>query len=113
MINARRKIILSDYFFLRYTLSEKGGAMGEATLGRRLALAREKLGLSQMEVAERTGLKVQNISRIETTVRQHVRSDTLVRLAQALECSTDYLLGLSDEPTPKKRPRPRTTAPVS
>jgi transcriptional regulator with XRE-family HTH domain len=61
--------------------------------------------MSQQDVAERTGLKVQNISRLETDHRAHVRSDTLRRLAEALDCSTDYLVGLTDELQPPKRRR--------
>jgi transcriptional regulator with XRE-family HTH domain len=87
--------------------------MGEETLGQRLALTRGRRGLSQPDVAKLTGLKVQNISRLETEAREHVRSDTLIRLAQALAVSTDYLLGLSDTPTPPtKRPRSHKAAPV-
>ena len=83
------------------------------SLGDRLAQVRGVRRMSQQEVAARTGLKVQNISRIETDQREHVRSDTLRRLAEALDCSTDYLVGLTDDPTPpKKRPRPRKAAPV-
>jgi transcriptional regulator with XRE-family HTH domain len=83
------------------------------SLGDRLARMRGCRGMSQRELAERTGLKVQHISRIETDQREHVRSDTLRRLAEALHCSTDYLVGMVDTPTPpRKRPRPRTTAPV-
>src|SRR4051812_48616154 len=72
--------------------------MAEETFGARLALTRSIRGLSQPDLAKLTGLKVQNISRLETAAREHVRSDTLVRLAQALGVSADYLLGLSDHP---------------
>jgi len=68
--------------------------------------------MSQQMLAQRTGLKVQNISRMETDQRVHVRSDTLRRLADALGCTSDYLLGLTDDPTPPKRPRFRTPTPV-
>ena len=68
--------------------------MGEETLGQRLVSIREKRGLSQVEVAKLTGLKVQNISRLETETRKHVRSDTLFRLALVLECSADELIGI-------------------
>jgi transcriptional regulator with XRE-family HTH domain len=61
--------------------------------------------MSQQDLAELTGLKVQNISRLETEQREHVRSDTLRRLAEALDCSTDYLVGLTDDPQPPKRRR--------
>ena len=83
------------------------------SLGDRLARMRAWREMSQRELAERTGLKVQHISRIETDQRGHVRSDTLRRLAEALGCSTDYLVGMVEEPVPpRKRPRPRKAAPV-
>jgi DNA-binding Xre family transcriptional regulator len=85
----------------------------DQTLGGRLHYAREACNMSQQELAERSGLRFQNISRLETDRREHVRSDTLRRLAEALGCSTDYLVGLTDNPTPPKRPRSRTAAPVS
>jgi transcriptional regulator with XRE-family HTH domain len=84
-----------------------------ASLGERLAQVRAVRRMSQQRLAQRTGLKIQNISRIETDQREHVRSDTLRRLAEALGCTSDYLIGLTEDPTPpRKRPRPRTTAPV-
>jgi len=83
------------------------------SLGKRLARVREFRHLSQPALAKRTGLKVQNISRIETGQREHVRSDTLCRLAEALHCSTDYLVGRSDEiEPPTKRSRPGKAARV-
>ena len=75
------------------------------SLGDRLARIRGFRRLSQQELADRTGLKVQNISRIETDQREHVRSDTLRRIAEALDCSTDYLVGLTDDPQPPRRRR--------
>jgi transcriptional regulator with XRE-family HTH domain len=74
-----------------------------SSLGARLTYVREVRGLSQQDLAQRTGLKVQNISRLETGHRVHVRSDTLLRLAEALRCSADYLIGLTDDPTPRRR----------
>lgn len=79
-----------------------------ASLGDRLARIRGFRRMSQQDLADRTGLKVQNISRIETEQREHVRSDTLRRLAEALDCSTDYLVGLTDDPQPVKRRRRKT-----
>jgi transcriptional regulator with XRE-family HTH domain len=76
-----------------------------ASLGDRLARIRGFRRMSQQDLAERTGLKVQNISRLETDQRAHVRSDTLRRLAEALDCSTDYLVGLTDDPQPPRRRR--------
>jgi transcriptional regulator with XRE-family HTH domain len=96
------------FFYPLYFL-EKGGAT-MSSLGDRLARMRGFRRMSQQDLAERTGLKVQNISRIETDQREHVRSDTLRRLAEALECSTDYLVGLTDDPTPPQRPRRKRPA---
>jgi transcriptional regulator with XRE-family HTH domain len=76
-----------------------------ATLGDRLARIRGFRRLTQAEVAKRSGLKVQHISRLEQDHRTHVRSDILLRLAEALDCSADYLLGLTDDPQPRKQPR--------
>lgn len=76
------------------------------TLGKRLATIRAKRGLSQPDLAKLTGLRAQNICRMETEVRgSQVRSDTLKVLAQALDCSTDYLLGLTEDPAPARRRR--------
>jgi transcriptional regulator with XRE-family HTH domain len=82
------------------------------SLGDRLARVRGIRRMSQQSLAQRSGLKVQNISRLETDQREHVRSDTLRRLAEALGCSADYLVGLTEDPTPPKRSRSRTGAPV-
>jgi transcriptional regulator with XRE-family HTH domain len=82
-----------------------------SSLGDRLARMRGVRRMSQQDLAARTGLKVQNISRLETAKRKHVRSDTLVRFAEALECTTDYLLGRTDDPRPPRRQR-RTAEPV-
>jgi transcriptional regulator with XRE-family HTH domain len=70
------------------------------TLGERLRTARERQGLSQQEVAKSAHITQQALSRYESGARQHVRSDVLIRLADALGCSTDYLLGRVDNPTP-------------
>lgn len=75
----------------------------EDTFGKRLARIRGYKRFSQQDIANVTGIRVQNISRFETDERYRVRSDTLIKLAQALECSTDYLLGLTDDPTPARQ----------
>jgi transcriptional regulator with XRE-family HTH domain len=52
-------------------------------------------GMTQGELAQATGLYETQISRLE--VSSHDPSVyTLVRLCRALDCSADYLLGLSD-----------------
>lgn len=75
----------------------------EETFGDRLARIRGYKRFSQQDIANVTGIRVQNISRFETDERCRVRSDTLIKLAIALECSADYLLGLTDDPTPARQ----------
>lgn len=59
---------------------------------RRLRAAREKRDLSQEELATRTGLQPSAISHFETGSRKP-SFDNLRRLADALDVTTDYLLG--------------------
>jgi transcriptional regulator with XRE-family HTH domain len=86
--------------------------MNMDVLGTRLRERREQEGLSQAEVSRRTGIIQRDVSLLERGKKQALWADTLRRLAETLRCSTDYLCGLTDDPTPRKRPRPRTAAPV-
>jgi transcriptional regulator with XRE-family HTH domain len=63
----------------------------------RLKAARELRGLSQEQVAERSGLQPSAISHFETGSRKP-SFDNLKRLADALRVSTDYLLGRTAHP---------------
>ena len=58
----------------------------------RLRRAREKRGLSQGDLANRASLQASAISHFETGTRKP-SFDNLRRLADALEVTTDYLLG--------------------
>ena len=78
----------------------------------RVIAARGTHGWTRRELAKRAGLHEQHLAKVERGNRQHVEADTIVALADALNVSTDYLLGRTDTPTPPKRPRPRTAAPV-
>lgn len=53
---------------------------------------RERLGLRQAEVARRCGLQASAISHFERE-RRVPDAYNLCRLAEALKCSTDWLLG--------------------
>jgi transcriptional regulator with XRE-family HTH domain len=82
------------------------------TLAERVRRQRMALGLTQTELAGQTGIPIPNLSRIEHG-RQSIYIERLVDLAGALQVSTDYLLGRTDDPAPpQKRPRPRKAAPV-
>ena len=64
--------------------------------GKRLRLAREQRGMTQEDLATKSGVPAVMISHFETGVRQNASADTLVKLADALHVTVDYLLGRSD-----------------
>ena len=64
----------------------------------RLRAARETRGLSQAELAEKAHLQASAISHFETGTRKP-SFDNLRRLADALDATTDYLLGRTSELT--------------
>ena len=72
-----------------------------ATLGVRLASARRMRGMTQTELAVALGDRYSQsmISQVETG-RSILLLDGLINAAQELHVSTDYLLGLTDDPTP-------------
>lgn len=61
-----------------------------------IKLERLKRGLTQQQLAERTDLTYQDISRYETG-RVNPTLDRLCRLADALNVTTDRLLGRDDK----------------
>jgi transcriptional regulator with XRE-family HTH domain len=66
-------------------------------LGDRLHMARRKRRMSQTKLAELTGISNANISHIETGQRTNITIETLLKLANALSVSVDYLLGLKED----------------
>jgi len=79
----------------------------------RVITARDKHGWTRRELAKRAGLHEQHLAKVERGNRHRIEAETVIKLAQALHCSTDYLLGLVEDPAPpRKRPRPRKAAPV-
>lgn len=62
----------------------------------RIRTRRVELGLTQAELATAVHVSQKQISNWETGT--HPTSGYFIRLAKALECSADYLLGLSDDP---------------
>jgi|RhiMetdeSRZDD1v2_1073273.scaffolds.fasta_scaffold3049447_1 transcriptional regulator with XRE-family HTH domain len=86
------------------------------TFGERVAQLRDERGWTQKELAERTGVQYETINRIENGKHTAPRVHVLVALARALGTTTDYLCGMYESAAahpPKKRSRPRKTAPVS
>ncbi len=70
-----------------------------AVFAERLRDARERLrGLTQTQLAEKTGLPATSISHFENPEGTRKPSfDNLRRLANALDVTTDYLLGRSND----------------
>lgn len=66
-------------------------------IGDRLRLARKLRGWQQDDLANKTGLKQGMISAFETG-RQFPYGMILIKIALALNVSTDYIYGLSDTP---------------
>ena len=64
----------------------------------RLKAARDFRNLKQAELAEKAKLPASSVAHFEAGARKP-SFDTLRRLANALEVTTDYLLGRVDEPT--------------
>src|SRR5215470_6968550 len=81
-------------------------------LGQRVKLTREARGWTRRELAKQAGLHEMHLAKVEREGRPRIEGDTILKLAQALGCTTDYLMGRTDDPRPPKRPRPRTPTPV-
>lgn len=62
--------------------------------GQRVTELRERYGWTRRELAKRSGLHEQHLLKIEQELRKRIEGDTIIRLARALGCSADYLLGL-------------------
>ena len=71
----------------------------------RLKEARKLRGLEQAELAAKAELPPTSISHFEGGARKP-SFDTLRKLAQALDVTTDYLLGRVDQPTIGQAPAP-------
>lgn len=70
------------------------------SLGDRLRISREKKGWSQVYVSKILDITSQTISNYERNERDP-DSSTLNKLAELYDVSADYLLGRTDDPTPK------------
>jgi transcriptional regulator with XRE-family HTH domain len=68
--------------------------------GARLRRRRMMLGFNQQHLAERLGMRAASISRYERGQYRQMTFEQLRRFAAVLQTSTDYLLGLSDDPGP-------------
>ena len=66
------------------------------TLGERMLILRKRRGMSQGELAQASGMNRNTIARLEQGALKDLTSEYIVKLARALQCTSDRLLGLSD-----------------
>ena len=66
------------------------------TIGYRISKARRYKNMNQKELASKANIPEGSLSRYENDIREP-KAGALVQIADALEVSTDYLLGLADE----------------
>ena len=67
-------------------------------LGERLHASRRRKGLTQQALAKVVELSPYTIARIEQGRASQILTGALERISRALDVSTDFLLGLSDDP---------------
>lgn len=63
-----------------------------------MMLMKEK-GVSRTELSEKTGIANSRFSELKSGIKKGLKSDEIIKIAQALNISADELLGISDEPT--------------
>lgn len=69
------------------------------SIGQRIKSRREELGMSQEELAHRIGYKSKSsINKIELDIQQ-LRQSKIKQIADALETTTDYIMGWSEKKT--------------
>ncbi len=73
--------------------------------GNRVIQLRKALNMTQAELSDRIGLRQNQVSRYEKGA-YNPSVETLQVMAQVLNTSTDYLLGLSNVPHPGAEPDP-------
>ncbi len=61
-------------------------------IGKRLKYFRERLGQSQLELSQRSNISQASIARIEASQQKNLKTETIEKLADALEISVSQLL---------------------
>src|SRR5438552_14550494 len=79
---------------------------GDESLGQRLARLRKERGFTQKELAEKTGLIQALISDYERD-KLRLNAETVLRMATALEITTDELLQPAGPKQPARKPSRR------
>ena len=85
--------------------------MQEPIIGERMRTLRQRQGISQADLARALGASINAINMIERgqVTAPHIKR--LMAMADLFEVSLDYLVGLTDDPTPPaRRARPGSAA---
>lgn len=69
------------------------------TLGERLSFLRDNLEMTQMELAEKIGITPMTLAKYTKDLNEP-RSSTIAKMAQVLNTTSDYIIGLTDDYTP-------------
>jgi transcriptional regulator with XRE-family HTH domain len=72
---------------------DNGGAIDWQRLGERIHTMRRRKRLTAEALAQQAGTARATISRLENARKPHVSLDVMVRIADALEVSVDFLTG--------------------
>jgi transcriptional regulator with XRE-family HTH domain len=75
--------------------------MVEMHIGERIALLRRRQGMTQRQVGNEAGVHPNTIARLERGLLTDLPGKSIARIAQALGCTSDFLLGLSEDETPR------------
>lgn len=67
------------------------------TKGQRIRKRREEKNISQIELANRLGIKNQTLFKYEKDIITNIPSDTVEKIASVLECSPAYIMGWTDD----------------
>ena len=65
------------------------------TLGERICFLRDNLELTQTELAEKIGITPMTLAKYTKDLNEP-RSSTILKMAQVLNTSSDYIIGLTD-----------------
>lgn len=75
--------------------------MQSEKFGDRVRLLRKKLSYTQKSLAEHVDIPKSTLAGYENNIRKP-KFETLEKLAEALNTSTDYLIGMTNDPQPAK-----------
>lgn len=71
------------------------------TFGNRIRILRKKHNYTQLELSEKVEIPKSTLAGYENGIRRP-KFETVEKLAQVLHTSSDYLIGITDDPQPSK-----------